>query len=218
MSDESELGNQVTYWDKAASAKTFSLPIDLPFLQNYLPLESKILDYGCGYGRVCEQLAEFGYPHVIGVDSSSEMIGRARQMHPTLQFDVGTAAGLPYKAGAFNAILLVAVLTCIPTDEDQRRLIATLGRLLVSGGILYVVDYLLQPDERNQQRYARYTTEFGTYGVFRLEEGGVFRHHSLDWVKTLLADFAPIDITYVDVVTMNANPAKAFQYCCRKND
>ncbi|MFZ6027689.1 MAG: class I SAM-dependent methyltransferase [Chloroflexota bacterium] len=214
----SDAGRQTAYWDSVAEAKTFSLPVDLPLLNAYLPLESKILDYGCGYGRVCQQLAEFGFSRPVGVDSSAEMIRRARQINPQLSFEVGAAADLPYPAGTFDAILLIAVLTCIPSDEAQKQLIASLGRLLRLGGILYIADYPLQTDERNRQRYVRHTDEFGTYGVFRLDEGGIFRHHAIDWITHLLADFATIDITYVDVLTMNGHTARAFQYCGKKED
>lgn len=216
MTNESALGNQVEYWDKVAKAKTFSLPVNLPLLNTHLNLESKILDYGCGYGRTCQELAAFGYSGITGVDSSPEMVQRARQMHPALRFDVGTAANLPYAGQAFDAVLLVAVLTCIPRDDDQRSMVHALKRVLRVGGMLYIVDYVLQTDERNQQRYSQFVEEFGTYGVFRLEEGGVFRHHTIDWIKALLAGFEPVDISYADVKTMNGHPARAFQYLCQK--
>ena len=210
-----ESGNQAQYWDRVAWAKTFTLPVNLPLLRTHLPLDSKILDYGCGYGRTCQELAACGYSTITGVDSSSEMIRRARQMNPGLRFDVHTASDLPYAENTFDAILLIAVLTCIPAGEDQRSLVGTLKRVLRPAGILHVVDYVLQTDERNRQRYARYADEFGVYGVFRLEEGGIFRHHSLDWIKVLLADFELVDLSFVDVRTMNGHPARAFQYSGR---
>jgi SAM-dependent methyltransferase len=210
-----ELDNQVGYWDEVAWDKTFSLPIDLPLLQAHLPLDSRILDYGCGYGRVCQALVAGGYSQVVGADSSAEMVQRARRMHPGLRFDVLTGPGLPYADGSFDAALLVAVLTCIPSDEGQRSLIATLERALRVGGILYIVDYVLQEDERNQRRYAQYADEFGTYGVFRLLEEAVFRHHSMGWIASLMAGFEELDVAYSEVTTMNGNPARAFQWLGR---
>jgi hypothetical protein len=67
-------------------------------------------------------------------------------------------------------------------------------------------------DSGNQQRYARFAEELGVYGVFRLDEGGIFRHHSPDWIRVLLAEFKLLDLSYVDVRAMNGNPARAFQY------
>jgi len=213
-----ELDNQVGYWDKVAWDKTFMLPIDLAWLQAHLSLDSKILDYGCGYGRVCSELAACGSPQVVGVDSSVEMVQRARRVHPGLQFDVLAESGLPYADGSFDAVLLVAVLTCIPSDEGQRSLIGALERVLRPGGVLYAVDYVLQEDERNRRRYVQYADEFGTYGVFRLPEGAVFRHHSMDWIASLLAGLEVLDVAYPEVTTMNRNPARAFQVLARKRD
>jgi SAM-dependent methyltransferase len=211
-----ELDNQVGYWNEVARDKVFTHRINLPLLQTHLPLDSRILDYGCGYGRVCHDLATCGYSEIVGADSSAEMIQRGRQMYPELQFDVLTGSGLPYDDCSFDAVLLIAVLTCIPSDEGQRGLIAVLKRVLRVGGILHISDYVLQEDKRNQQRYEQYAGEFGTYGVFRLPEGAVFRHHSMDWIKSLMSGFEVLHMSYPEVTTMNGHSARAFQCLCRK--
>jgi SAM-dependent methyltransferase len=205
------INNQVDYWDKVAQDKVFTHPINLPLLHKYLPLNSRILDYGCGYGRVCQELAQNGYTNLIGVDSSAEMIQRGRQMNPTLQLEVLSSSGQPDPDHLFDAILLIAVLTCIPTDEGQQNLIAFLKPILRPGGLLYISDYLLQDDERNQQRYRSYLEEFGAYGVFRLPEGAILRHHSTEWILSLTNGFNVLDISYPEVITMNGNKAKAIQ-------
>jgi SAM-dependent methyltransferase len=64
------------------------------------------------------------------------------------------------------------------TGEAQKNLLREFKRVLRPGGLLLISDYPLQTDERNRVRYARYAPEFGTYGVFRLPEGAVLRHHS----------------------------------------
>jgi SAM-dependent methyltransferase len=207
----------VPYWDCVAWDKTFTLPVDLPLLRAHLPLDSRILDYGCGYGRVVRQLLDAGYASVIGVDLSAEMIRRGRELYPDLNLAVlpaegwRGAEGWPGHEDAYDAVLLIAVLTCIPSDEDQRALMALLRRLLRPGGLLYLVDYPLQEDERNRQRYARFAPEYGTYGVFRLPEGAVFRHHDLAWVAALLEGFERLHLSYLDVVTMNGHRAQGFQ-------
>jgi len=204
--------DQIEYWDKVAWDKVFTHPLNLPLLQTQLPLNSRILDYGCGYGRACQALAQAGYTQVLGVDSSAEMIRRGLQQDPSLALEVLPASGLPYPPQTFDAILLIAVLTCIPVDEDQRNLLTQLTRRLRPGGLLYISDYRLQEDERNQSRYRAGLSEFGTYGVFRLPEGVVLRHHSIEWLETLTRDFKRLDLAYPEVITMNGHRAKAFQY------
>jgi len=210
------IDNQVDYWNKVAWDKEFTHTLNLAWLGKHLSRDSRILDYGCGYGRLCQELARAGYRNVVGLDSSAEMIQRGRQQYPGLPLEVLPPAGLDDPAGSVDAVLLVAVLTCLPTDAGQQALLKTLESVLRPGGLLYISDYLLQPDERNQQRYRQYADEFGTYGVFRLPEGAVVRHHTRHWVDILTAAFERLELVELDVVSMNGNPAKGFQYLGRK--
>jgi SAM-dependent methyltransferase len=111
-------------------------------------------------------------------------------------------------AGAF----VFSVLTCIPTDDGQRALIAELHRVLRPGGLLYISDLWLQSDERNLTRYARDAAKYGKFGVFDLPEGVTVRHHDPAWIGTLTRDFQKVALDDIEVLTMNRNPAKAFQW------
>ena len=48
--------HQTGYWDRAASSKTFGHPVCWDRIEGTLTPDSRILDYGCGYGRVCDEL------------------------------------------------------------------------------------------------------------------------------------------------------------------
>ena len=137
-------------------------------------------------------------------------------MYPHLDLQLLPASGLPYQDESFDAVLLFAVLTCIPTNEGQRKLLNKLTRLLRPGGLLYVSDYYLQEDERNRQRYERFATEFDVYGVFRLSEGTILRHHSVEWIGALTSEFRVIHLSEMTVSTMNESMAKGFQYLGKK--
>jgi hypothetical protein len=93
---------------------------------------------------------------------------------------------------------------------------ASLKSLLRLGGLIYISDYLIQSDERNQERYQQYLAEFGRYGVFRLPEGAVVRHHTRDWIAGLTRDFEDVDVVEVDAVTMNGHVTRALRYIGRK--
>ena len=67
---------QVEYWNDVGSSKTFAHPPNLARLARHLSLESRILDYGCGYGRVLGVLDQQGYSDLIGVDPAPAMIAR----------------------------------------------------------------------------------------------------------------------------------------------
>ncbi len=207
-----DINNQTEYWNKVAWEKEFTHPINVTLLQAHLPSSSRMLDYGCGYGRVCRVLSDAGYGNVLGVDSSSAMIERGRELHPGLALEVLPASGLPYPEHSFDAVALISVLTCIPTDAGQQTLLKNLKRVLRPGGFIYISDLVLQDDERNQARYLYNQKEFGIYGVFRLPEGTVVRHLSTEWINALTSDFEMVDMIYPEVVTMNGHKAKAFQY------
>ncbi|MEW2131353.1 class I SAM-dependent methyltransferase [Streptomyces sp. NPDC005435] len=73
----SGLNRQIPYGDAAAATKTFTHPLHLPWL-NGISTHAAILDYGCGYGRVMEELQQCGFDDLTGVEASPEMISRAR--------------------------------------------------------------------------------------------------------------------------------------------
>ncbi|WP_318484851.1 class I SAM-dependent methyltransferase [Photobacterium leiognathi] len=63
-------------WGAEADQVKFNLQIPaIDFVASVL-LKSKILDFGCGYGRITKQLSELGYREVVGIDSSKEMVKR----------------------------------------------------------------------------------------------------------------------------------------------
>jgi SAM-dependent methyltransferase len=211
-----ELATQKPYWDRVATQKTFTHPLDLERLQELIPADGPILDYGCGYGRTCAQLVENGYSQVTGVDISSGMIARGLSLHPGLDLRPVDGQSLPFPDGSFVACTLLAVLTCIPTDEGQTVLMQELRRVLRPDGILYLSDYPLQSDERNQVRYRQFEAEYGQFGVFRLPDGGVVRHHQMDWIHSLLSGFELLSEVSIPASTMNGNPTTIFQIIARK--
>nr|WP_079083175.1 class I SAM-dependent methyltransferase [Streptomyces antibioticus] len=213
----SDLDSQVPYWDAAAATKTFTHPLHTPWLDG-LSRHASILDYGCGYGRTMQELEGHGFSDLTGVDASPAMTRRARDLHPTLRFatlDAPPAA--PFPDAGFDAVLLFAVLTCIPGDEAQHRLITELNRVLKPGGILYISDLLLQDDERNRIRYDRHAEQNGgSYGVFETGDGAVCRHHPREWFSALLAGFRAIDTRTITVSTMNGHESTGIQILVRK--
>ncbi|MCA1577347.1 MAG: class I SAM-dependent methyltransferase [Acidobacteria bacterium] len=208
-----DLDRQLEYWNTEGTQKVFGHPLNLERVSRWLNYESRILDFGCGYGRSLGELFEAGYRNLIGLDFSPAMIAAAQARFPEVEFGVlQSSSTVPGAPASVDGVLLFSVLTCIPTDAGQRALITELHRVLRPGGLLYISDLSLQSDERNLARYARDETKYGKYGVFDLPEGVTVRHHDPEWIATLTSDFEQVALDTIEVLTMNRNPAKAFQW------
>ena len=207
-----DLNSQYEYWNTAGTQKPFAHPLNLRRVRQWVSDEGTILDYGCGYGRILGELHNEGYESLIGLDFSPAMIAAARAQYPEIAFEVVQSSTIPLPDASVDGVLLFSVLTCIPTDEGQRALLKEVNRVLNRGGLLYISDLWLQTDERNLTRYARDEQKYGNYGVFDLPEGVTVRHHDPKWIETLTSDFTTVALDEIEVVTMNGNPAKAFQW------
>ncbi|MFI0961465.1 class I SAM-dependent methyltransferase [Streptomyces sp. NPDC021080] len=212
-----DLGSQIAYWDGVGATKTFTHPVNPSWLAG-VGASARILDYGCGYGRVMAELSDHGFSDVSGVDLSPTLIERGRRLSPDLRFAVlESPPDLMCASAGFDVVLLFAVLTCVPEEDAQRALIAELSRVLVPGGLLYVSDLVLQDDERNHSRYAAHAQQFGTpHGVFATDDGAVCRHHDITELRALLSDFDMVDEQRIDVATMNGHRSQAVQLLVRK--
>ena len=211
-----DLTLQSHFWDRSAVSKVFSHPLDHARFVREVGADAAVLDYGCGRGRLCGELAQRGFAHVVGVDYSPEMIEAAKREHPRLIVSVVNGSVLPFADESFDAVLLFAVLTCIPSDAAQRDLMVQISRVLKRGGLLLISDYPLQTDLRNVERYAAFAQEFGSYGTFRLPHGGVVRHHPREWFSELLEGYSISDEIEMDSATMNGNPARVVQIWARR--
>jgi SAM-dependent methyltransferase len=207
-----DLNSQYEYWNTTGTQKSFAHPLNLRRVRQWMSDEGCLLDFGCGYGRVLGELYKEGYDKLIGLDFSPAMIAAARAQYPEIAFEQIQSLTIPLPDASVDGVLLFSVLTCIPTDEGQRELLREVKRVLSRGGLLYVSDLWLQTDERNRARYERDEQKYGIYGVFDLPEGVTVRHHDPKWIETLTEDFTMVALDEIEVVTMNGNPAKAFQW------
>jgi SAM-dependent methyltransferase len=207
---------QISYWDRVAGQKHFSHPLHLDWLASYSNQQARILDYGCGYGRTLADLSAAGFRDLVGVDFSAAMLSRARVAVPGPALVRNDGFSLPFENDSFDVVLLFAVLTCIPGSREQQMLMTETVRVLRSGGLLYLSDLLINNDRRNRERYEQYAEVYGCYGVFKLPEGVVVRHHQKEWIEELTSSFKQLEYEPFTVTTMNGNASAAFQYLGRK--
>lgn len=203
--------NQKAYWDKAASKKEFTTPFQMDSFKRHVPEGSIILDVGCGYGRTLNELYQEGFKEICGIDFSQKMIERGKCLYPNLDFKKCTTP-FDFEDNTFDAVVLIAVLTCIVKDEDQIQLVGEIERVLKPHGILYINDFLINRDKRNIDRYEACQKICGTYGVFALDEGAILRHHTTDHLFHLVENFKTIEFEPLVYTTMNKNKSNGFYY------
>lgn len=190
----------------------FTIPLRFEEFRARAGENSAVLDFGCGYGRILTQLRDRGYKNLYGADFSENMISRARKNLEKVELRTVPGTAIPFPDGTFQAVILIALLTCFPEDQRLFELIREVHRVIKPGGIVYVGDFLINRDERNLRRYREAAGKTGVYGVFELAEGAVVRHFSEEFIETLLEDFERrfyIEETYT---TMNGNHSRGFTY------
>jgi SAM-dependent methyltransferase len=218
MSDAPRLDLQIDYWNRIGPTKPFAHPVNIDELSRWVSPQSRILDYGCGYGRALGLLRSHGFGNLIGFDPAPAMISAAQQNFPAIAFEVlEDYQRVQLPDASVDAVLLFAVLTSVPANGGQRAIISEITRVLRPNGILYISDMFLQTDSRNVERYIEGEKKHGIYGVFDLSEGVTVRHHDRNWIETLTKDFEVLRLEEITVHTMNGHPAAAFQWFGRKS-
>jgi SAM-dependent methyltransferase len=213
MTNEPRLDLQIDYWNRVGPTKPFAHPVNLEQFRRWVSPTSKILDYGCGYGRALGILKSHGFTNLIGVDPSPAMIAAARRNVPSLSFQVlADYRKVDLPDSCVDAVLLFAVLTSVPADDGQLAIMSEITRLLRPNGLLYLSDMWLQTDARNIERYVEGDKKYATYGVFDLPEGVTVRHHDRVWIDRLTHQYEVMHIEDIKVETMNRHEATAFQW------
>ncbi|GAB4162898.1 MAG: hypothetical protein Kow00107_10030 [Planctomycetota bacterium] len=205
-----------SYWDKMAGNKEFTSPFPTEIFLRLVPKMSRILDYGCGYGRIMELLWGLGYRNIVGVDPARELVAHGRKIYPYLDIRHNASPADEFRGHEFDVVMLIGVLTCVPDSRDQERVLLNVDTLLASGGLILLVDFLLNSDERNLKRYSRFERRYGERGVFEIDNGLVLRHHSVEHIRRLLGGFDLLHEEQGVFTTMNGNSSNGITVFGRK--
>ena len=156
-----------TGWDEYApfydweNARTLGRK-DVPFWRNVAArTRGRILELGCGTGRISVPLARAGV-NLVGVDRSAPMLARAksrasavrRRRHERgrrLRLIRGDIRALPFRPALFAAVLApYGILQSLIRDRDLNATLESVARVLKPGG-LFGLD--LVPDVPNWREY-----------------------------------------------------------------
>lgn len=112
------------------------------FVMRFSP--ARVLDAGCGTGRVARELARRGVA-VVGVDVDAAMLDTARRRSPELRWVLGDLATLSLPDEApFDLAVLAGNVMIFVAPGTERDVLAHLVAHVVPGGLV-VAGFQLQP-------------------------------------------------------------------------
>ena len=134
---------------------------DFEGFRPYFKTGGRILDAGCGNGRLSEIFEKIKVDY-IGIDSSEKLIAAAQVKYPSLKFKVADILDLPLPAAEFDAVFLIAVLQHVPSAELRLKALLNISRVLKPGGFLLMTNWnLWQPIFRKSRLKYKLLKFFG---------------------------------------------------------
>ncbi len=130
-------------------------------------LSARILDVGCGNGRLACALKHSQY---IGIDNSRKLLKLAREKNPTFSFKYGDILKIPFQNHSFEIVFAVAVLHHIPSRALQLVALKELKRVTKLGGKVIITVWNLW--QRKYEKYIDKATHesFIPWGVYKKTE------------------------------------------------
>lgn len=103
-------------------------------LYNYALPKEKVLDLGCGNGRLLQIFKEIDIDYT-GIDNSEKLVEIARKTYPTAHFEVVDSLRLPFPNNHFDKVYCIAVLHHTPSTELRLELLEGVRKVLKPDGL-----------------------------------------------------------------------------------
>ncbi len=161
------------------SSTRYSVWPELNTLGEYVKEGDKVLDLGCGNGRMLELFKEKSV-YYAGVDNSEKLIDIAREKYPGVDFRVADALKLPFPDNYFDEIISIAVLHHIPSADFRKHFVEEAKRVLKPGGLLIITVWDLWRRLDSLRRIAKFSLLI-IFGKTKLDFKDVF----VPWQKTV---------------------------------
>lgn len=137
---------------------------------SYLIEDARVLDVGCGNGRLLKFLEGKSWKSYKGIDLSRNLLELARKQHKEskVSFREGSITALPVKAGSYDAVFSIAVLHHVPSRVFQVQALTELERSLDHEGHLFLTVwnmYQVKYVGYFVRSFFRWLFTFGKYSV-----------------------------------------------------
>lgn len=123
------------------------------------PVGARVLDAGCGTGRVAIELARRGYD-VTGVDIDRSMLGVARESAPSLLWVEADLAALQLDEPPYDVVVAAGNVMIFLARGTEADVVRRLADHLAPGGLL-VAGFTVEADRLSLADYDRYCAAVG---------------------------------------------------------
>lgn len=222
------VGQLGSYTDWVTIDYAPAIPVRQPAaLLPYLSPGARVLEVGANKGGAALYLAERGH-NVVGIDINPDAVAVAteeaakRGLSHRATFRVADALAEP--CAAYDAVVLIRVLTCFSDRDSWRSLLDAVHRSLGPEGIVYIDDFAYEGDsEVYRERYAEGVRAGWRRGSFAVNDGSggrlfVAHHHSDEELQEVLAPYDELALTFESTLSMSGNRCRMFKFLGRARE
>lgn len=209
-------------WEQSVGGRVVATTPFSEKVFDFIPKGGRVLDLGCGNGRISKIIKEHGYD-TYGTDVNAEAIAFAQSDAnlANIKFSVQDATATNYVDKSFDAVIEQAVLACME-KSDRSVVLAEVYRILKPGGIFSITEFDIE--ENLKKRYdsdALVSGEYGTVIVNGNEEGSKplrSHHFNREELEALIknAGFEVVQSMHPNFITRSGNEHPGHQYISRK--
>ena len=117
------------------------LQVFIPYIEDNF----KVLDLGCGNGRLLKSLADsnknFKYQ---GIDFSDKLIKQAKQQFSNFDFQLADIREIDFAANSFDMVFSIATFHHLENKKERQEMLAKIYKWLKPGGYLFMTNWDLQ--------------------------------------------------------------------------
>ncbi|MDD5749682.1 MAG: methyltransferase domain-containing protein [Patescibacteria group bacterium] len=142
-------------YDDIASDFSVTRVFPWPELEVFIPYIKpgfKLLDLGCGNGRLLKTLSELDFSFdYLGIDFSQGLIEQAKKDWPGYKFTIEDIEKMDFPVASFDAIFMIASFHHIYDRKNRLELLKKINSWLKPGGYLFMTNWNLW-----QKKYLKY--------------------------------------------------------------
>lgn len=119
------------------------------YISDFYRSDTRLLDVGCGTGRVIGHMIARGVKakHIVGADPSSKLVAEANVKYPSVSLINADALSMPFRNGAFDLVTANMVIHHL-SREELAVFLDRAYEVLKPDGVLFFVD--TDPDHSSE--------------------------------------------------------------------